>query len=136
MKSKTSEEREKQPATRGVVLEVEGAKPKLEKSAPLTERITARFTAREAAELRDLGETAGMHVSEYIRRCVTRPAGVSPDTALVLAEVGRTRELLTRLWSVSVGPDDMDAQRVFDIAAGVEAIDSRVFVARATKNNK
>jgi len=72
-----------------------------------------------------------MKVSEYIRRELLRPAGVSPDTALVLTEVGRVRELLTRLTAVG-SEEDLDARRVFEIASSVEAIDPRVFVAQAT----
>lgn len=98
-------------------------------------KLGAKFTAEEAEKLQALAEATGMKLGPFIRLALLRPASVSRETALVLAEVGRTRELLTRLFSVQ-SEEHLDAKRVFEIAAGVEAVEDLVFVTRASKGKR
>lgn len=91
----------------------------------LTAAITVKFSAQEAADLEARAQAAGLPLRTYIRRCAVGCNGVSGETALVLAEVGRIRELLMRLWRWSGDPEMLTG-----MAAQVEAIESRVLVAR------
>ncbi len=130
MKSSTSEARKKQSPIGGDVLSVEGAKPQAEIRGCRSIKVTLQLTASEAAELTARAEDAGLQLSPYIRREVLAKA-VSWESALVLCEVGRMRELLTRLWAAS-SEEPLDSPAVNAIAAQVAAIDALVLVARAT----
>ena len=100
------------------------------KTAKLEAAITVKFARSEVSELEARAKAAGLPLRTFIRREMLSAAGVSRETALVLAEVGRTRELLGRLWQVSLEME-MRAHQVADVGAGVDAIEGRVFVARA-----
>lgn len=93
--------------------------------------ITTKFSMAEAEQLKARAEAAGVPLRTYIRRSVLSGGDLSPDTALVITEVGRLRELLTRLWAASTEAP-MDGHSVAEIVSKVDAIDARLFVARAT----
>lgn len=91
-----------------------------------------RLSVPEGVAIQERADAAGLNLSEYIRREVTGAGGVSRETALVLAEVGRTRELVTRCFDC-LSDVPVDSRWVGDVVRSVEAIDDKVFVARATK---
>lgn len=132
MKPTTYENAQRQPATRGDVLPEDCAKRDVTKPGSLSERVTVRLTLSERMELGARAEGAGVELSQYIRREMTRPAGVSRETELVLAEIGRRAELLARL-ILAQSQEQLDQWRASEIAQRVEAIDDRIFVARATR---
>lgn len=100
------------------------------KTGKLEAAITVKFTLAEAKELEARAEAAGLPLRRYIRREVLGCDNVSRETALVLAEGGRTRELMERLWEASVR-GELGFLGVPEVARSVDAIESRVFVARA-----
>lgn len=106
----------------------EGAKPKVQKTGKLTAAVTVKFGRSELDLLKARAEAAAVPLRTYIRREVLGSAGVSRETALVLAEVGRTRELMARLWDASVR-GELGFLRVDEIARAVDAIEGRVFIA-------
>jgi predicted DNA binding CopG/RHH family protein len=130
VKSIRSEMREKQSLTRGDVLGSEGPKAIFKNSSRRGMRITLRFTASEAEELRARAAALGLRLSPYIRRLLVSGEQVSRETSLVLAELGRVRELMTRLWAAA-SEQDLAPDQVYQIADKVDAIDARLLVMRA-----
>lgn len=132
MNATTYENAQKQPAKRGDVYEESLVRQHTKSRGRRELRVTLRLTTGEWSDLQSRAKAAGVSLSDYIRREVTRSAGVSRETEMVLAEVGRTRELVTRLFDVSVAPPP-GHDWVSQVASGVQAIEDRVFVARATR---
>lgn len=135
MKSTRSEMREKQSLRRGDVLGVEGPKAIFKKSRRRGTRITLRFTASEAEELTARAATIGLKLSPYIRRQLVSSENVSGEASLVLAELGRLRELTSRLW-LAASEHELDARRVKEIANEIDAIEARVLVTRAVRGRQ
>lgn len=108
MKTTTYEHDEKQPATRGGVFIGEGAKRNATVTPLRSVNVKVRLSPSERSALVARATAAGVSVSEYIRREVTTPAGVSRETELVLAAIGRLRLFTGRLRDVDEGRVDMD----------------------------
>ena len=106
------------------------AKPKMPKTEKLTVAITTKFSVAEAAELKASARTAGVPLRTYIRRHVLASKDTSSDSELVLAEQGRTQELLVRLWATA-SEQGLMPQQVYEIAKNVDAIENRLLVMRA-----
>ena len=130
MKSITSQERAKHPAKRGDVLIGSGCRQNSGSARRLSSRITIRLSPPELADLELRAASLGMAVSEYTRDRLLEGSKVSRETGLVLAELGRVRELLTRFHEMNAAgrPTETEIGHVVD---RVEALDPRVLVARA-----
>lgn len=119
MKSTTSEKRKKHPATRGDVFKIEGAKPRPQNVTLRDVKMGAKFTTTESREVAARAAAAGMSVSELIRDRVLSGPGLSRETTLVLAAMGRVRLLLTRLRAVDEGQVDSSLAEVEQWVDGV-----------------
>jgi len=108
-------------------LRAERAKPAARFSGRREMKITLQMSVEEVDEIQTRARTAGMKLSPYIRQQLLGSSDVSRETLLVLAELGRVRELITRLWS-DASEGELDAHRVTEIANGVDAIEGRVLV--------
>jgi len=111
-------------------LHVEGAKPKSGRLRCRERVVSVRLSESEWQQLRRVAEASGVNVSTYVRREVVKRSELSRESALILAELGRLKLLLKRLWETSA-EGEIQPSDVGGIVAQVEAVDGRVLLARA-----
>ena len=113
-------------------MEAERAKPKSRFLGRRELKMTLQMSVEEAHIIQTRAKAVGMKLSPYMRQQLLGSSDLSRETSLVLAELGRVRELMTRLWSAA-SEGELDLQRVAEIAHGIDAIEGRVLVARAVR---
>jgi hypothetical protein len=98
--------------------------------ASRSKKVTLQLTEEEAFELGERAKAVGQKLSPFIREQILS-GGPSPDTALVLGEMGATREALARMLVCLASGAGLDQAGAREIIASVQRMDRRGFVGLA-----
>lgn len=88
-----------------------------------TINVTVHLSRPEYEQLSNSARRANLGLCTFMRRELLQHATLSRDAAVVVGEIGRLNELVTRGLEQAGIP-------MREVAAGVRAIDARVFVAQ------